>query len=94
MAFHHSLPVAYVTAELSNQIFMLQFGADNTATALAFWETAQRREGVVLTAHLQLSRRYGMLYACPGTYACSGLIQAGMWPQPPCSASARPARRR
>ena len=64
MAFHHSLPVAYVTAELSNQIFMLQFGADNTATALAFWETAQRREGVVLTAHLQLSRRYGMLYAC------------------------------
>lgn len=64
MAFHHSLPIAYVTAELSNQVFLLQFGPDNTAQVQDCWPTTQQKGSTVLTAHLQLSARYGMLYAC------------------------------
>ena len=64
MAFHHSLPAAYVTAELSNEVFMLRFDLDGVAAIRGSWSTAARQEGMVLTAHLQLSRRYGTLYAC------------------------------
>lgn len=64
MAFHHSLPAAYVTAELSNQVFLLRFGPDNTAQVQDSWPTTQQKGSTVLTAHLQLSARYGMLYTC------------------------------
>lgn len=64
MAFHHSLPTAYVTAELSNEVFMLRFDLDGVASIRGSWSTAARQEGMVLTAHLQLSRRYGTLYTC------------------------------
>lgn len=64
MAFHHSLPAAYVTAELSNQVFLLRFGPDSTAQVEDAWDTTPQKGGAVLTAHLQLSARYGMLYTC------------------------------
>ena len=43
---------------------MLRFDLDGVASIRGSWSTAARQEGMVLTAHLQLSRRYGTLYTC------------------------------
>ena len=64
MSFHPTLPAAYVTGELSNQVFLIWFDPDGTGRIEDAWSTTQRTGSTILTAHLQFSSKFGMLYAC------------------------------
>lgn len=62
MVFHDTMPLAYVTTEMGNQVLLIRFDQENIGTVCEGWSTAEEKNGLILTAHLQLSLKYGMLY--------------------------------
>lgn len=62
MAFHWKEPIAYVTAELSNQIFLIRFDERGMGTVEEGWETTQETGNMILTSHLELWAEKKTLY--------------------------------
>lgn len=62
MVFHDFLGVAYVTAEMGNRVYLIRFDQENVGTVCEGWSTAEENGDMILTAHLQFSAKYGMLY--------------------------------
>lgn len=64
MDFHPNFEFMYISAELSNQIFTLRFNEDGVASVVSCTNITECKGFMILTAHLQVSEQYNMLYAC------------------------------
>lgn len=62
MAFHWNKPIVYVTAELSNRIFLIRFGENGLGIAEEGWQTTHQAGDLILTSHLELWEEKKMLY--------------------------------
>lgn len=64
MDFHPNSRFMYISAELSNQIFTLCFNENGVASVVSCISTTECKGSTILTAHLQVSEQYNMLYTC------------------------------
>lgn len=64
MDFHPNSRFMYISAELSNQIFTLCFNENGVASVVSCISTTECKGPTILTAHLQVSEQYNMLYTC------------------------------
>lgn len=64
MDFHPNSRFMYISAELSNQIFTLCFNENGVASVVSCTSTTECKGSTILTAHLQVSEQYNMLYTC------------------------------
>lgn len=63
VAFHLKARAAYVTAELSNQVFLITFDAENMGHVQGAWQLTEEKDTESLASHLELWPEKKMLYA-------------------------------